>query len=181
MLNLMSAKGVWIGHLYLRPPGAEAAGRVDQVTVELEGAVPDTEGLLSLRALAPLASLPESDRRHLRVLLAGERSELTALTVRSLKVEKLSLWEKEPIEEDERFHRILFGCEGKTPDKGQLKPLVARLRQDGELLLFDLPAEDVVPLHQRLAKDGFALRSAGSEGRFGYLSGSVEAPSRFAN
>jgi len=179
MLATMSTKGVWIGHLYLRPPGADAAQARDVVQVQLEEGHDLGPGMLALRLLAPLAALPAARRTEMHVLLAGGDLELALVTCQALSCDEVHTWDGGEDMPVQRFHRVLFGCKGRVPNLDELKPLIARLREDGQLGLFNLPAKQIIEAQKSLAKAGFALRAAGSEGDYGYLAGRVESPAQF--
>lgn len=180
MLDNTMAEGIWIGHLYLRPPGAAAAKDHDVVTVEIPEPRIDAPCLLALRFLSPLAALPAARRAELRMLLTGDCSELVAASCHALGCASVRHWEKETIEADATFHRVLFSCQGKEPRVEDFAPLVKHLRQEGQLGLFDLPAATLPQLQNELAEHGFSLRAAGTEAMAGFLAGSIENPQQFS-
>ncbi len=174
------AEGTWIGHLYLRPEGAAAASDSDVVTVDLQGLAVDAASLLGLRLLSPLAALPAAQRTGLRILIAGESSELIAKSCRALGCAVVRHWLQDEVSPDATFHRVLFGCAGDSPDLSVLTPLIAHLRQEGQLGLFDLPAESLARVQNELAEHGFSVRAAGTEQLLGFLAGSIENPKQFS-
>jgi hypothetical protein len=180
MLDATMADGTWIGHLFLRPEGAAAAINSDVVTVDLNDLEVDTASLLALRLLSPLAALPAARRTGLRVLLAGQTSELLANSCRALGCAMVRHWLQGEVSADTSFHRVLYGCGGNDPDLSELSPLIAHLRQDGQLGLFDLPAASLPRVQNELAEHGFSVRAAGTEQMFGFLAGSIENPKQFS-
>jgi len=180
MLGAKMAEGTWIGHLYLRPAGAVAASDSDVVTVDLDGLELDAATLLALRLLSPLAALPAAHRAGLRILLAGQSSPLLAESCRALGCAVIRNWQQDEIAEDTTFHRVLYGCAGEEPALSALSPLIARLRQEGQLGLYELPAASLPRVQDELAEHGFSLRAAGTEKMFGFLAGSIENPQQFS-
>lgn len=172
-------EGIWIGHLFLRPEGAAAASDSDVVTVDLQGHEVDVASLLALRLLSPLAALPEAQRTGLRVLLAGQSSELLATSCHALGCAAVRHWLQDEITAEMTFHRVLYGCAGKQPDLSELSPLIAHLRQEGQLGLFDLPTDSLPQVQSELAEHGFSVRAAGTEKHLGFLAGSIENPKQF--
>jgi hypothetical protein len=180
MLNATMAEGTWIGHLYLRPAGAVAASDSDVVTIDLHGLEVDAASLLALRLLSPLAALPAARRTGLRLLLAGHCTELLAMSCRALGCAVIQDWQQDKIAADATFHRVIYGCAGKEPALSELSPCIARLRQEGQLGLFELPAASLPRIHGELAEHGFSVRAAGTEQMFGFLAGSIENPQQFS-
>lgn len=175
------AKGTWIGHLYLRPAGAAAAVDSDVVTVDLpEGAEVDATNLLALRLLSPLAALPAARRTGLRILLAGQSTQLLASSCQALGCAAIRHWQHDEIAAELRFHRVIYGCGGKEPGLQELAALIPHLRQDGQLGLFELPAAALPRLQTELAEHGFSVRAAGTEQMLGFLAGSIENPQQFS-
>lgn len=173
------AEGTWVGHLYLRPAGAVAASDSDVVTVDLHGLEVDAASLLALRLLSPLAALPAARRTGLRVLLAGHCPELIASTCQALGCAVVRHWQQDEIAADASFHRVIYGCVGNEPALPDLTPLIAHLRHEGQLGLFELPAASLPRVQTELAEHGFSVRAAGTEQMLGFLAGSIENPQQF--
>jgi hypothetical protein len=180
MLNATMAKGTWIGHLYLRPAGAAAASDSDVVTVDLHGLELDAASLLALRLLSPLAALPAARRTGLRLLLAGPISELLTTSCQALGCAVVRHWHRDEIAADASFHRVIYACAGAEPALSALTPLIAHLRHEGQLGLFDLPAASLPRVQAELAEHGFSVRAAGTEQMSGFLAGSIENPQLFS-
>lgn len=179
MLAGMEAEGISVGHLYLRPPGAAPARQADQITVPLDAEPADGEGLLALRLLSPIAALPAALRGAMHILVAGSGSALPLRAAEAMGCDEVRLWGRDPVDDGMLFHRVLYGCEGGVPELDELRPLIALLGEEGQIGLYDLPANQVPALQKSLARHGFSLRAAGTQDLRGYLAGSVENPASF--
>lgn len=175
----MTTEGIWLGHLYLRPPGAPPAQARDVVEVAVQSEHDLDRGLLALRLLAPLAALPASQRTGLKVRLAGSHVELAKIACEALDCDRVVMEQNSADQTTGEFHRVLFGCDEELPSVDQLRPLIASLREDGQLGIFNLPAARIVEMQKSLASTGFAVRAAGTDGAFGFLAGRVESPAQF--
>ena len=88
-----------------------------------------------------------------------------------------------PIEDavDGAFHNMVaMGCDGQVPESmSEAAPLVRRMRPEGQLCLFGLPARKIEDVFDRVAKKGLALRAMGVRGDMAFLSGSLERQNQF--
>ncbi|MAW60019.1 MAG: hypothetical protein CMJ94_04185 [Planctomycetes bacterium] len=175
----MTAEPAWIGHLYLRPPGAPAATDVDSVALAWDGEEVAAVDQLALRILSPIAAMPTARRAEFRVMLAGSHRDWARETCQALGCASVIEWNGEQPASDPRYHRVLYGCEGATPSWEDLAPLVGLLREEGQLAVYGVPAAELPGLQSAFAEHGFSLRAAGTERDLGFLAGSVENPVQF--
>jgi len=187
MINVLSSP--WIGHLYLDfgPDAALTASApspdpLDPGCVRLDlapfqkqwPAWREIGGRLALQAIAPLAALPKTERSELRFLVAGKGADLCALAGKAIGCQLVS--QLEEADHGQTYHRVFWGCGATIPEHHQIKTLLNHLRQEGQLVLFGLPADQVSKVHRALTKQGFALRASGREAGLAFLSGSIEDP-----
>jgi hypothetical protein len=191
--------GPWIGHLFLDFGAASQPAK----TMAGEFAVPHdgqesnsssvrlnlsqhsqqwkpwarAGGHLALQAIAPLAALPRSARQSLRFLVAGPGADLCTMAGQAIGCQ--SVIDLSEVDSGQTFHRVFLGCAQQIPNHHDVKSMLNHLRQEGQLVLYGLPAADLATVHQALAKQGFALRAAGKEGTLAFLSGSIEDPHSF--
>ncbi len=164
-------------------------------------------GLLGLQAIAPLADLPERRRRTLAFLGAGPGCALAALGALRLGFRLVDLVahpeDEEPFRAaagaagapgewrlhrrvddvaDGAFHHwVLCGCEGTAPASLEaFGPFVRRLRPEGQMVLFGLPAAAVEEVFDRAAERGLALRSLAIQGALAAIGGSLEHRNTFS-
>lgn len=162
-------------------------------------------GLLGVQGLHPLANLPRARRTSYSVLAAGDGAALPALagvaygfqhvaavlpredheaflaSVAAMRSggEIRAVERMEDVGPDPVFLRGMFGCGGSAPDLAACTPLVRRLRPEGQLVLFALPAAATETAFRDLAHRGMHLRGGGSSGGLAYLAGSLENPADF--
>ena len=162
--------------------------------------------LLAAQAMAPAAALPLHTRRHMSFLGMGPGIALAAYIAICLEVEyvevvlhpteidifnRLVAKRESPtkvhklkrIEDaaDGAFHHMVaWGCDGQVPDSmADAAPLVRRMRHEGQLCLFGLPATQIDDVFDRVARKGLALRAMGVRGDLAFLSGSLERQHQF--
>lgn len=162
-------------------------------------------GLLGVQALHPLASLSRHRRNSYSLLAVGPGAALPALAALAYGFHAVAavldgadrgafLAAAEPmraqgellvvdtlaqLRPDLLFQRALLGCGAQAPDLAQAAPLVRRLRLEGYLALFGLPAGSLEGTFQQLARHGMHLRGSGISGGYAFVSGSFENPDRF--
>lgn len=179
MLGSMTAEPAWIGHLYLQPADAPAAADDDAITIAWDGKALAPRSLLALRMLSPLAALPLAERAKLRVLLAGEVIAGASEACKAIGCAKVQEGVSSSAALQANYHRVLIGCGSARPSWVELQPLVAQLRQEGQLGVIGLPAKELPELQRELSEHGFSLRAAGTEASLGFLAGSIENPDQF--
>jgi hypothetical protein len=177
----------WIGHLFL-DFGKDARAAADPEAVYDSGGVrldlsthqehwkswAQMGGYLALQAIAPLAPLPVAVRSNLRFLVSGPGANLCTLAGQAIGCQSVVALDQ--VESGQTFHRVFLGCDRGIPEHKQIKPLLDHLRQEGQLVLFGIPADRASAIHQSLSSQGFSLRAAGHEGDLAFLSGSIEDP-----
>lgn len=193
-----------IGHLrVVRGPAAPPIPGVFDLDVGPAGARYDewvrAGGLLALQAIAPASGIQPADRARLSVLADGPGAALigyAALVLGAKSVEvALHPEDREAFEamagreamrravlhrrideaEPGAFHALAaLGCDGEVPAIERCEPLVRRLRAEGQLLLFGLPADRLEPTFDELAKRGLSLRAMGIADGLAFLAGSLE-------
>lgn len=163
--------------------------------------------LLGVQALAPLSDLPERVRRRLGFLGAGPGCALAALAALRLGFAEVRLiahpedeaafaalaagvgaagaWTlHRRVDEapDGAFHHwALIGCDGTLPSAWDaFAPFARRLRPEGQLVLFGLPAAGLEDAHREAARRGYALRSFALRGALAAVGGSLDHHHRFA-
>jgi hypothetical protein len=163
-------------------------------------------GLLAAQAMAPGAALPSHVRKRLSFLGVGPGIALAAYIAVCMEVgrvevvlhpndveafNRLLARHTSPTEvvklarvedaEDGAFHDLVaMGCDGQVPDKLSVAgPLVKRMRPEGQLLLFGLPAREVQSVFDRAAKKGMSLRAMGLREDLAFLCGSLEHRNQF--
>ncbi len=73
------------------------------------------------------------------------------------------------------FHMVAYGCDGRLPeDLTAAAPLVKRMRPEGQLLLFGLPAARLEDAFDGAAKRGLSLRAMGVQEELAFFAGSLE-------
>lgn len=163
--------------------------------------------LLAAQAMAPAAALPLATRQRMSFLGMGPGIALPAYIAVCLEAEyvevalhptdvevfdRLVAKRQSPtkvkklkrIEDaaDGAFHHMVaFGCDGQVPKAmSEAAPLVKRMRPEGQLCLYGLPAAKIDDVFDRAAKKGLALRAMGVRGELAFLSGSLERQNQFA-
>ena len=163
--------------------------------------------LLAAQAMAPAAALPVHVRQRLSLLVMGPGSALAAFIAVCLEVRQVEVVlhpnDVEPFHHllarrgsptevhefariddasDGAFHdMVALGCDGQVPASlGEAGPLVRRMRPEGQLLLFGIPAREIKSVFDRAARKGMALRAMGIRGELAFLCGSLEHHNQFA-
>ena len=157
-------------------------------------------GLLALQAIAPAAALPNGTRARLSFLgvgpgaalagyaalrLGARRTELVlhpddqaafdALAGNDRASKRVAAYRRIEDAPDGAFHdMVALGCDGAVPPMDQCAPLVRRLRPEGQLLLFGLPADGLEEVFDEVARRGLSLRAMGIRDGLAFLSGSLE-------
>jgi hypothetical protein len=162
--------------------------------------------LLAAQAMAPAAALPMTTRHRMSFLGMGPGSALAAYIATCLEAayvevvlhpteievfDHLVARRQSPTEVrklkriedavDGAFHHMVaMGCDGIVPESmANAAPLVRRMRPEGQLCLYGLPAAKLNDVFDRLAKKGLALRAMGVRGELAFLSGSLERQNQF--
>ncbi len=183
--------GTSIGHLFLIADDGLADIPHDSKVVDLRPFADQLESLvadgslLSLRLLVPMVPMPDADLAAMKVLIAGPDAEFFAHCARQIGIEQVTTRAlKESSTEtadgpaDAIYQRVFFGCGGKVPSVADLLPSLVMLRPDGQFGLYGLPAKQLAKVQETLSDCGFSMRSAGVDGEFGLLSGSMESLKR---
>lgn len=163
-------------------------------------------GLLGVQALTPLTDLPERVRRRLGFLGAGAGCAMPALAAVRLGFGQVRLIghpeDEEPFAAiaagcggagqwslhrrvddvpDGAFHHwALIGCDGAAPSAWEaFGPFVRRLRPEGQMVFFGLPADALTDVHAEIAGRGYALRSFAARGALVAVGGSLDHRHRF--
>ncbi|MCP4093082.1 MAG: hypothetical protein GY747_06495 [Planctomycetes bacterium] len=162
--------------------------------------------LLAAQAMAPAAALPKSTRQRMSFLGMGPGIALAAYIAVCLEAafvevvlhptevevfDRLVARRQSPTEVrklkrvddavDGAFHHMVaMGCDGQVPESlTSAAPLVKRMRPEGQLCLYGLPASKINDVFDRTAKKGLALRAMGVRGDLAFLSGSLERQNQF--
>ena len=162
--------------------------------------------LLAAQAMAPAAALPKHTRQRMSFLGMGPGIALAAYIAICLEAafvevvlhptevdvfNRLVARRQSPTEitklkriddaADGAFHHMVaLGCDGKAPESmSEAAPMVRRMRPEGQLCLFGLPAATLNDVFDRTAKKGLALRAMGVRGDLAFLSGSLERQNQF--
>ncbi len=128
--------------------------------------------LLALRLLVPMAPLPAEALKAFDLLAAGKGAEFAAHCASQVGVKRVVLHDGDS---SEGFQRAFYGCGGKVPLVEELLPVLEQLRPEGHWGLFGLPTEHLPAVQNTLSDCGFSMRSAGVDGEFSFLSGSMES------
>ena len=154
-------------------------------------------GLLAVQALSPLSALASEKRARLSLVAAGPGSALAVLTAVALGFGRVDaalhpddqeacrgpldtlaesnlVGRVEDLPRDARHHRALLGMDGEVPSRADWDPLVARLRHEGQLVVFGFPRGSQEQVFGDLASSGMSLRASGRAGDLVFLSGSLE-------
>jgi hypothetical protein len=167
----------------------------------------DAGALLAAQAMAPAAALPPTTRHRMSFLGMGPgialpayiaiclEAEYVEVVLHPTEVEVFDLLvakRQSPtkvhkirrIEDaaDGAFHHMVaYGCDGEVPAAmSDAAPLVKRMRPEGQLCFYGLPAAKIDDVFDRAAKKGLALRAMGVRGELAFLSGSLERQNQFA-
>ncbi len=163
-------------------------------------------GLLGVQALTPLADVPERGRAGMAFLGAGPGCALPALAALRLGFRAVELVAHPEDEEPFRalaaaagatgawrlhrrvdevpagalHHWVMAGCDGQAPGAMEpFGPFVRRLRPEGQMVLFGLPANAIEETFLRAAGHGMALRSLAVQGSLAAIGGSLEHRNTF--
>lgn len=163
--------------------------------------------LLAAQAMAPAAALSKRTRHHISFLGMGPGIALAAYIAICLEAEHVEvvlhptevevfdmlvakrqsptkvhkLKRIEDAADGAFYHMVAYGCDGQIPEAMSLAaPLVRRMRPEGQLCFYGLPAAKIDDVFDRAAKKGLALRAMGVRGDLAFLSGSLERQNQFA-
>jgi|FLOH01.1.fsa_nt_gi hypothetical protein len=162
--------------------------------------------LLAAQAMAPAAALPAETRQRISFLGMGPGIGLAAyiaicleaayvevvlhpteietfdrLVARRQSLTKVRKLKRMEDAADGAFHHLVaLGCDGEVPESMSVAaPLVKRMRPEGQLCLFGLPAAKINDVFERAAQKGLALRAMGVRGELAFLCGSLERVNQF--
>jgi len=157
--------------------------------------------MLAAQAMAPVAAMPLAVRKRLHFLGEGPGCGLAAWIALHLgcsqvevvlhpseregfeaAVAKVDLLEPfrnllaiSDAEDGAFFHMVAYGCDGVLPESlAVTAPLVRRMRPEGQLLLFGLPANELEEAFDRAARRGLSLRAMGVQDELAFFAGSLE-------
>ncbi len=163
-------------------------------------------GLLAAQAMAPGAAWPLAVRQGLSFLAMGPGAAMAAyiavcmeagkvevvlhpndvdafqhlVTLRQSSTE-VQIFKRIDDAPDGAFHNMVaLGCDGQIPQSLQeAAPLVKRMRTEGQLLLYGVPATAIKEVFDRAAQKGMSLRAMGVRDGLAFVCGSLEHRNHF--
>lgn len=178
--------GTAVGHLMLVADEAPLPCPEDCAAVDLRpiadqlDAVQQNGSLLGLRLLVPLVPAPAAELQQMEVICAGADADFMAHCARQIGLDQAQVTTSSTANAEGdnvggNVHRAFFGCSGEVPAVADLLPILGQLRPDGHLGLYGLPTSQLGLVQQTLSECSFSMRSGGVDGKFAFLSGSLDS------